>query len=199
LSGSTNLELVSTSAEDNAAGTGARSVSLAMLDASGNQITHTIAPNGLTAVPFPAAVSASNGGRVVAAGSARKNVGDLIIRDAGGGATRGIILAGKGVMRQAPYTVPTGLTLLVRQILLAVDSPTGAVGKFASMETVFGSPAGVDISPLPIGNTNGLPYNHIIDPPIPVTAGTRLSLRIISASDNNTVVTAAWNGALVKL
>lgn len=99
-------------------------------------------------------------------------------------------------MRQAPYTVPAGFTLAVPWILLAVDGPYGSVGKFASISTYFKSPTEVAIQPLQLGNTNGQPYNHFSDPPLIVTERTDFALRINTASDNNTTVTAGWNGIL---
>lgn len=196
LSTTTSLEAVSTSVNDSAAGTGARTVTFSTLDANYVRVNQTITLNGTTAVALPAAAFRNNGGRCLTAGSLGTNDGDIILRDAGGGTTRGIIQAGKGVMRQAPYTVPAGYTLAIPWIALAVDSPSGAVGKFASINTYFKSPTGAFILPLQIGNTNGVPYNHFSDPPIMVSEKNDFSLRIITASDNNTIVTAGWNGFL---
>lgn len=192
----TNLEVVSTSALDTSAGTGARTVTVATLVGDYVSSPQVITLNGLTAVPIPTQAIRINGARCLTAGSVGTNVGDIIIRDAGGGTVRGIILAGFGTARQAPYTVPAGFTLAVSYILLSVDSPSGSVGKFASVSTYFKSPTGAAIQPLQIGNTNGQPYNHYSDPPLIVTERTDFALRINTASDNNTTVTAGWNGIL---
>lgn len=196
LTGLTSLEAVSTSANDSAAGTGARTVSFSTLVGDYVSTPQTITLNGLTPVPIPVQAIANNGGRVLTAGSLGANEGDIILRDAGGGTVRGIILAGVGVMRQAPYTVPAGFTLAIPWILLSVDSPTGATGKFASISTYFKSPTGAAIQPLRLGSTNTVPYNHFSDPPIMAAERTNFSLRINTASDNNTIVTAGWNGIL---
>lgn len=196
MTGLTSLEVVSTSASDTAAGTGARTVTFNTLVGDFQQQSQVITLNGLTPVPIPTQAIANNGGRVLTAGSAENNVGDIILRDAGGGTVRGIILAGKGTMRQAPYTVPAGKTLLIPSIFLGVDSPTGAVGKFAAIETYFKSPTGAAILPLYLGNTNSVGYNHISEPPIVVTERNRFALRIVKVSDNNTIVSALWNGIL---
>ena len=192
----TSLEVVSTSALDSVAVTGARTVTVTTLVGDYVSSPQVITLNGLTAVPIPIQAIRINGGRCLTAGSVGTNVGDIIIRDAGGGTIRGIILAGFGTMRQAPYTVPAGFTLAVGYILLAVDSPSGSVGKFASISTYFKSPTGAAIQPLQIGNTNGQPYNHFSDPPLIVAERTDFALRINNASDNNTIVTAGWNGIL---
>jgi len=196
LTGLTSLEIVSTSALDTSGGTGARTVSVATLVGDYVSTPQTIALNGLTPVPLPIQAIRSNGARCLTAGSGGTNVGDIILRDAGGGATRGIILAGHGVMRQAPYTVPAGFTLAIPWIALAVDSPTGATGKFASISTWFRFFNAAEIQPLQIGNTNSTPYNHFSDPPIIVPEKSDFALRINTASDNNSIVTAGWNGIL---
>lgn len=197
--GTKNLEMWCADARDTAAGTGASSVSFFTLDASGNRLTQTLATNGNgAAVPLPTAALANNGGRVMLAGTDGTNMGNIFLRDAGGGTVRGIILPGEGIIHQAPYTVPKGYTLAVRQLLLAVDSPTGGVGKFAAMTTWF-QPSGLaNFQPLRIGNTNGTPYNHLAEPEIMAGELSRFSLRIIKVSDNNTIVTCGWNGILRK-
>ena len=196
MTGLTSLEAVSTSALDTAAGTGARTVSFSTLVDDYALTPQTITLNGTTPVPIPIQCIANNGARVLTAGTNETNVGDIILRDAGGGATRGIILAGTGLMSQAPYTVPAGFTLFVPWILLSVDSATGAIGKFASIRTYFKGVNSAAIYPLRIGSTNNSPYNHFSDPPIIVSERTRFSLPIVTASDNNTIVTTGWNGWL---
>lgn len=196
MTGLTSLEAVSTSPNDTATGTGARTVSFATLNGSYGLAPQTITLNGQTAVPVPAQALRNNGGRVLTAGATGTNEGDIILRDVVGGTIRGIILAGKGSMRQAPYTVPAGFTLYVRQIALNVDSPTGALNIFANIETYFRAPGQAFFLPLSIGNTNGQPYADIIDPPIAVAATNDFALRINKVSDNNAIVTARWNGTL---
>ena len=192
----TELEMFCTNTADTALGTGARSVTFYTLDSSYNSVPQTVATNG-SVVALPIQAIANNGGRIVAVGSGGTNAGDIILRDAGGGATRGIIVAGTGVMRQAPYTVPAGFTLAVPWILIGVDSPTGAIGKFASISTYFKFfNGGAEIQPLRIGNTNGAPYNHFSNPPITIPEKSRFALRINTVSDSNTIVTAGWNGIL---
>lgn len=196
LTAPTSLEVVSTSALDTSAGTGARTISITVLDVNYVQSFQTVTLNGLTPVAITGQPLRINACRCTTAGIGGVNAGDIIIRDAGAGTTRGIILAGIGAMRQAPYTVPAGFTLAIPWILLAVDSPSGAVGKFASISTYFKSATTAAILPLQIGNTNGTPYNHFNDPPIIVIEKTDFALRINSASDNNSIVTAGWNGIL---
>lgn len=199
LPGLTSLEILSSgagAANDTAAGTGARTVSITTLDANYNVVPMTLTLSGTTPVALPAQVLRINGLRVATAGSGNTNAADIIVRDAGGGTTRGIILAGIGVARQAPYTVPAGFTLAIRQVLLVVDSPAGSVGQFATISTYFKTPTGAAIQPLVLGNTSGQPFAHSSDPPIIAAEKTDFSLIITKATDNNTIVTAGWNGIL---
>lgn len=199
LSGLTSLEILSVgalAANDTAAGTGARTVTVTALDANYNIVSLVMTLNGVTPVALPSQVLRINAIRVTTAGSGNTNAADIILRDAGGGTTRGIILTGVGTSRQAPYTVPAGFTLAIRQILLVVDSPAGSVGQFATIATYFKSPTGAAIMPLVLGNTSGQPYSHFSDPPIMANEKTDFSLIITKATDNNTIVTAGWNGIL---
>lgn len=199
LPGLTSLEILSSgagAANDTAAGTGARTVTLTPLDGSYNAAPVTLTMNGTTPVPLPAQALRMNGIRVATAGSGGTNAGDIIVRDAGGGTIRGIILAGVGVARQAPFTVPAGFTLAIRQLVLVVDSPAGSVGQFATISTYFKAPTGAAFMPLVLGNTSGQPYAHSADPPIIAAEKTDFSLLITKATDNNTIVTAGWNGIL---
>lgn len=192
----TDVEFVSTSANDTAAGTGARTVTYNVLDANYIPKTITINTNGLTPVPV-GNIIASNGSRAILVGSNNSNVGDLILRDVSGGTIRGIILAGVGISRQASYTIPAGHSLLVKSIVMGVDSPNGIVGQFASVTTYSKAPGQSIIFALPLGNTSGQPYLHVIgQPPILVNERNRWGIKITDLSDNNSIITVGWNGIL---
>ena len=201
MTGLTSLEIVAPgSTQDiNATGTGAWQVTIAGLDLSGNPISATVNLNGATPVPLPIQFYRINSARVVAAGSGRKNTVNILIRDAGGGTTRAIILAGKGVARQAAFTTPLGFTLEISNILLVVDNSSGSTARNASFETYFAPPAPAPaIYPLPIGNSNGQPYNHIVDPPIASAQLTDFDLPVYNVTANATIITAGWNGILKR-
>lgn len=204
--GGVAMQIRSTDANDTAAGTGMRTVSLSLLD------PNYVAMTGVSAIPLngttpvlisgfnAALIQASNGLRGITAGSAGTNIGQIILEAVGapGGTLYGTILPGIGVANQAPFTVPAGQTLFIPQLLLNVNSPSGLVNFFAQMRTKFKfftvGGDGCVIQPLVLGNTNGSPYNHISKPPIVVPEKTQFSLPVTVVSDNNTVVTAGWNG-----
>lgn len=204
-----NLEVVAPgSTQDvNLTGTGAWTVIVQGLEPiTLNPISDTVALNAATPVPLPRPYYRINAMRVTTANrtpgvGTGKNSVDILLRDSGGGTTRAVILAGKGTARQAAFTVPTGFTLEVPEILLVVDNATGAAARKASIETYFAGPAasnGAIILPLPINNTNLSPYNHIVHPPIAVAQQNDFDLPVNNVSDNATIITAAWNGVLKR-
>jgi len=103
------LEVVSTSVADDGspAGTGAQTVDIETLDASGNILTETVTLNGTTAV----ALTGSNHQfrrklQVNAAGSGGVNAGVISLQVSGGGTVIDQIEIGLGASTVGIYTVP---------------------------------------------------------------------------------------------
>ena len=107
------LELVSTSANDAAAGTGARSVQVDGLDANWNEISETIVLNGTTPVTGTKLFLRTNQAAIVTTGTGKTNAGGITIRDAGAGATQRFIDVGRGTAELLAYTIPKDHTLLL--------------------------------------------------------------------------------------
>ena len=129
------LEIVSDDATDNAAGVGAREVTLIGLDSSWNIVQTTVIPAGLTPVTidtdfirfFKGYVSSSGTYATATAGS---HAGTLTIRDA---ATSTVIWAvidasevALGETEIGAYTVPAGKKALVKYWSANVDSKKSA-------------------------------------------------------------------------
>jgi hypothetical protein len=114
------LEVLSSSANDTSAGTGARTVELQGLDSSWNLLSETVTMNGTTAVTTTGSFLRIFRARVVTAGSNLINAGDITIRDQDTSTTRAIITnsPGKsmGQTLMAIYTVPAGKTAYVINI-----------------------------------------------------------------------------------
>ena len=103
--GAETYELVSANANDTAAGTGARSVLVETLDASGIIQSQIVATNGGTATvtgthTFPRSII------VIDSGSNQTNVGDITLQVAGGGNVRSVIIADEGLSKDSHYKVP---------------------------------------------------------------------------------------------
>ena len=104
-------EVVSTSADDAAAGTGVTSVLLIGLDANWDEQTEVITMNGTTAVSVPGTWRAVNtfvSASVGTAGKAGVAAGDISLQVSGGGNKRGMIRAGLNGAFNSFYTVPDG-------------------------------------------------------------------------------------------
>jgi len=108
-------EILSSSASDTSAGTGARTVLISGLDDSYVEQTETVTMNGTSAVT----TARTDWFRirsviVTSCGSGQTNAGDITIRVSGGGASRSLILTGNGQTFNGFFTVPAGKTLLVQ-------------------------------------------------------------------------------------
>ena len=108
------LEVLSSSANDTSAGTGARTVEIEGLNSSWNVITETVIMNGTTAVTTTASFLRIFRARVVTAGTSLRNEGDITIRDQDTSTTRALITNGPtssfGQTLMAVYTIPAGKT-----------------------------------------------------------------------------------------
>ena len=133
-SAAVTLAVISDDANDTAAGTGAREVTLVYLDATGSQQTGTIATNGLTESTgtitgvwrlLRAWISSSG---TYASQTAASQNGTITIRVASAGATWGSIpevgttgfAVGQSLI--GCYTVPLGKTAYILSSILTVDS-----------------------------------------------------------------------------
>lgn len=110
----TTYYIVSTSASDTAAGTGARTVRIVYLDASGNQQVTTATMNGTTAVSLGSGFLFFQWMEVASTGSAETTVGNISITSINGAATVATtmeyIRAGGNKSLSGRYRVPTGYT-----------------------------------------------------------------------------------------
>ena len=108
------LEVLSSSADDTSAGTGARTVELQGLDSSWNVLTETVIMNGTSAVTTTGSFLRIFRARVVTAGTSLRNEGDITIRDQDTSTTRALITNGAtsamGQTLMAVYTIPAGKT-----------------------------------------------------------------------------------------
>lgn len=125
------LEVISTSANDTAAGTGARSVRIIGLDQDWNEIEETVATNGTSA----SAATVNQFIRVnrayvqdagqYASTSAGSNHGKVTIRQSGAGSILGVIDVdgvSKGQTEQTMFSVPAGKTALIGQVSITVEA-----------------------------------------------------------------------------
>lgn len=197
LTTATSLEIVSASASDTSAGTGARTVLISGLDINYVEQSDVVTLNGVTPVAVPKQYFRINTMVVTTAGSAEGNVGLITLRDAGGGTTRGLISPGISITRQAIYTVPAGHTLSIHSFFGSLNRAAG-ISQAATLATGFRSSAGVLRLPLEFTVSNTTPYRQDGDPGIFVGEKTDFMLKVTFASTTNMDVTAAFLGVLLN-
>ena len=125
------LEVVSASANDAAAGTGARTVKVEGLDASYVPFSETIILNGVTPVPLVnTSAVAINRTTVLTAGSGLVNAGKIDVRAVSGAAVKSSIQAvaeSSGVSADFVYTVPAARYGLLKRIQVYARTNTGDI------------------------------------------------------------------------
>lgn len=101
------VKIVSDSASDTVAGTGARTVDIHYLDSAFKEKEHTFTMNGITAVNGPTDVYRINYCEVMTAGSGKVAAGNITVTNMAGTETYCKIDANDNVALQAIYTIPS--------------------------------------------------------------------------------------------
>lgn len=206
MTAATSLEVVSTSANDTAAGTGAQSITVSGLDLAGAEITQTVSTNGLTAVALPTQLYRINSVSLGAVGSGLRNLGTISVRDSGGGTVRQTIPISSvpdlspGVDKGSQYTVPAGHALLIYDIDLQVNSSAGGGTRGADMLFYFRANSATAPVRLPramsatdAGAKNLDPKTRILVP-----AMTDFQLRCSYTSNAGMIISGSWEGLLFR-
>lgn len=116
------LQFVSSSANDTSAGTGARTIEFLYLDEDYVPKSETITLSGTTAIFSTATdVFRFRAGQVKSAGTGAGNAGSIVITSSGAGNTRGIIQVGNNQTFNSHYTVPSGITSYLFNIITNVN------------------------------------------------------------------------------
>ena len=116
------MDIVSDSSADDVGGTGATSVILEGLDASGVEQSETVTLNGTSAVTSVLSYSMLHRCVVHGAGTALSNVGNITVTNTTSGQTLAYVLADTGSTLQLFYEVPAGHYLRLDRINLGVAS-----------------------------------------------------------------------------
>jgi hypothetical protein len=182
------LEVVSADADDAAAGTGARTISIAALDANYVSVTVTATLNGVTPVALGTVpLLRINSVRVTSAGSTGTNEGILTVRVAGGGATVTLVPARYGWARQTVFTVPAGFSLSILNQYFGIVSPSST--KDCDMAIVQRAPNGSYVMALEV-SLDGNPFILPADPGLLIPEKFDVFHRCNRASATMTVNTA---------
>lgn len=193
------MKVSSTSADDAAAGTGARTVIVAGLDADYNEISETVTLNGQTAVLTTNSFIRVFRAYVVTAGSGGTAAGTIYV--GAGSVTAGVpatvyavIEIGDNQTVMAMWTVPAGYTFYIYRGTFSAASNNAAqyvLGKFMvrPFGGVFRNAADITV------NSNVFGYDFKI--PLAVAEKSDIEARAIALSGTNFYVTASFEGIYV--
>jgi hypothetical protein len=183
------MTVSSTSANDTAAGTGARTVVVQGLDANYNEVTETVTLNGQTAVTMSASLLRVNYAYVATAGSGNSAAGDIYIGT--GTVTAGVPATVYDIIKfdynattTGSYTIPAGYTAYVSQGLFSTGQPSGTTQVQGRLLT-----RGLNNIRMTAALTtlnNGV-ANYVFEYPLAVPEKTTIEATAVASANNNAV------------
>lgn len=195
------MKVSSSSANDTALGTGARTVFVYGLDANYNEISETVTLSGQTEVLTANSYLRVSRAYVVTAGSGGTAAGDIYVGT--GVVTLGVpatvyavISLGENQTTMAVWTVPAKHTLYVTRGFFSAASNNAAqyvLGRFAirTLGGVFRTAADVTT------NSNAIAYDF--ETPLALPEKTDIEARAIALSGTNFFVTASFEGIYIEV
>ena len=183
------MTVSSTSANDTAAGTGARTVVVQGVDAKYNEVTETVTLNGQTAVTMSASLLRVNYAYVATAGSGNSAAGDIYIGT--GTVTAGVPATVYDIIKfdyntttTGSYTIPAGYTAYVSQGLFSTGQPSGTTqvqGRLLTRGT-----NNIRMTAALTTLNNGV-ANYVFEYPLAVPEKTTIEATAIASANNNAV------------
>lgn len=194
------MNVVSTSINDDVAGTGAQYIQISGLDTDYNLQTDTIVMDGTN----PVASSSTNfitvdRARVVLSGSGKTNAGNITVTGATSGNTHAKINANESITQQSHFTVPAGYTLFTLDTRLSIYRSAGANSARGAEidQMVYVPAANTTYQTIRLGITNTGPQNF--SPRLVANTPAKSTLWYRATADsNNSVVTSSVSYLLVK-
>lgn len=144
------LSISSSSANDTAAGTGARQVRITGLDSSYNILTETIALNGTTSVITTNSFLRVNDVIVVSAGSSRTNEGTITFLNSGNISAE--MAPNTSNLQRLIYTVPANHTLYLFEALIQIGNGKSTITRARIVDPVVG----VGVVPIELEHTESI-------------------------------------------
>ena len=192
------IEVVSSSADDDSAGTGARTIRVDGLDANWDMLSETVTLDGTTPVTTTGEFIRINAVEVTTVGTGRTNAGDITLRDAGAGATRSYIATGRG-------RAETGMVSVPRNHMMLGD------GWYATANLGAGAKAAALIDVMEIHNDGGVAgpthvtwtvevegsFTSSFDVPHAFHEMTDIHIIVRQVGSNDTVVTFHGHGVMI--
>jgi hypothetical protein len=187
------VEVLSSSADDAAAGTGARTVRITGLKSNASTLyeTETIVLNGVTPVASVSTWWRVTKAQVLTAGSGGANAGSITIRASATEANIfAVISIGYNYSHNGVWTVPAGFTAYAKRVRLTMARATGANGD-AEVSARIRPPGSVYAAPLLWRLTQSTIIEFTAVTAVVLPAGTDVKFRAESVSNAGTIVEAA--------
>lgn len=197
---SQTLEVLSSSASDTAAGTGARTATIVGLDINYDPITANVTLNGVTPVVISGAWFRVNDFFIVTVGTGESNIGTVTLRIAGGGNTLSQIGPLTGQAAQAIYSVRRGWTAFRTFAAIGTHRTVPATENIEfEIRTRNAFTAGPWITQNTLSlNIQAQLWQDIIPPTPPFyTERTDFLIRVSNVTANNFIATAMANFLLI--
>lgn len=193
------VRVSSSSANDTSAGSGARTIVLNGLDASGNFLAETVTLNGTTPVVSVASFLRLNRAYVATSGNSNLNTNEGVITIGQNVTTANVfatIEAGVGESRVAAYTIPTGTTgLLTAFEASGIRSTASFTG---SVAVRIRQPGQAPSLTEQIEISSSLTGRKTLRGGLYLPAGTDVVLRMVSATSNDLVISGTFEIALFR-
>ena len=191
-----SLEILSSSAADAAAGTGARTVTIRGLDANYKEIEETVTLNGVTVVALTLTYLRVNFLFIVTAGSGLVNAGTITCRVVAAGATLSVIEIGFSLSHQGIYTVPAYHSLVLRSILTSSNNASGSANLLIQTREGITNAAFITRAMAIIWGFQSAPAEFATG--FLVTEKSDLRFRIVSSQQDNTELAATFGAILFR-
>lgn len=183
---------------DAAAGTGAQTIIINGLDASGDQISEVVTTNGVIASTQTAQdFSRAHSYEVLSTGSDKRNAGDIIVEGVTSTAIYGGIPAGFNRSQQTTYTVPRGFQLELEKIVITSYGANNTDVSLVLLKDTAGNGIFQVLANFKIDQTSReliRQYNVII-----CNALDNLKIDCISTTGNDFTCSAEFHGTLKQL
>lgn len=183
------VTIVSDSAADTAAGTGARTVEVQGLDANLLEQKETVTLNGVSSVDTVNTYLRINRVVAVTAGSAGSNVGTITVTQA---TIQGQMDPGVGSTLSARYSTPSDKKVFIISVFASASrgvAPSGSMAEFIiTQQGIAANSAKVYLFGQSLAIERGLQAE--IKPPFVVDLSMDILFTVTSVTDNNTVVEA---------
>ena len=187
------IEVLSGSANDTSAGTGARTIRVTGLATSTSTAytTEDVTMNGTTVVTLAGTFYRIIRADILTAGTGQTNAGVITVRNNGATATYAAMPVGTGRTNVFAYTVPSGEDCLITRIRFAITRASGAAGSatIALQRRALGSSAWINERTLDLQTGAGVSIEFTA--PLVCSPLDDIKGRVISVSDNDTIVNAA--------